>query len=80
MQVVVHPQAAHGVVDGGVNPHGNLVGVLIGDALVHVEQVVVAIADGLLAQPPNGVGKVKIDPQPGVAYTTAFVAHSFCVP
>ena len=41
-QVVVHPQAAHRVVDGGVDAHRHLVRVLAGDPLVHVEQVAVA--------------------------------------
>ena len=74
-QVVVHPQAAHGVVDGGVDAHGHLVGILVGDALVHVEQVAVALANGLLAQALDGVGEVEIDAQAGFAHAAAFVAH-----
>ena len=38
LQVVVHPQPAHGVVAGRVDAHGHAVRVLGGDPLVHLEQ------------------------------------------
>jgi hypothetical protein len=44
-QVVVDPQPAHRVVRGGVDAHRGLVRVLPGDALVHLEQVAVAVGD-----------------------------------
>ena len=50
-QVVVNPEPAHRVVDGRVDPHGDLVRVLTGDALVHLEEVVVALLDDVLAEP-----------------------------
>ena len=46
-QVVVDPEPAHRVVDGGVDAHRDLVGVLVGDLLVHVEQVAVLLLDRL---------------------------------
>jgi len=49
LQVVVHPQATHRVVHGGVDAHGDLVGVVPGDALVHLEQVAVAGRGRLMA-------------------------------
>ena len=49
-QVVVDPQAAHRVVDGGVDAHGDVVRVLAGDALVHLEEVAVALLDDVLAR------------------------------
>ncbi len=73
-QVVVHPQAAHGVVDGGVDAHGHLVGVFAGDALVHVEQVAVALLDDVLAQALDGVAEIQVDGQAGFAHAAAFVA------
>src|SRR6185437_11324514 len=49
--------------------------ILIRDALVHLEQVAVALADGLFAQARDGIRKIEIDaeavrahPQPRVAY------------
>ena len=42
-QVVVHPEAAHRVVDGRIDAHRHLVRILAGDALVHFEQVAVAL-------------------------------------
>ena len=62
-QVVVHPEAAHGVVDGGVDPHRRLVRVFAGDAVVHVEEVAVALTDRGLAQAPGRVREVQIDSQ-----------------
>ena len=66
-QVVVDPEAAHGVVDGRVDAHRDLVGVLVGDALVHVEEVAVALADRRLAEAADGVGEVEVDAEAGLA-------------
>ena len=59
-EVVVHPQPAHRVVDGGVDAHRDLVRVLVRDALVHVEEVAVLLGDHGLAQPLDGVGEVEV--------------------
>ena len=61
LQVVVHPQATHRIVHGGVDAHGDLVGVVPGDALVHLEQVAVSGGDGVLAQATDGLGEVQVD-------------------
>ena len=47
LQLIVHPEAAHGVVaDGGVLAHGDFVGVTSSVMLlVHVEEVAVALAE-----------------------------------
>ena len=45
-EVVVHPEPAHGVVDGGVDSHRRPIGILVGDSLVHLEQVAVAVPNG----------------------------------
>ena len=63
-QVVIHPQAAHRVVDGRIDAHRHLVRILVGDALVHVEQVAVALAMTLRAQPFDRVRKIEINAQP----------------
>ena len=44
-QVVVDPEPAHRVVHGGVDPHRDLVRVLVGDPLVHLEEVAVLLLD-----------------------------------
>ena len=49
-QVVVDPQPAHRVVDGGIDAHRHDVRVLVGDALVHLEEVAVALLDHVLAR------------------------------
>ena len=43
-QVVVDPQAAHGVVDRRIDAHRDLVGIFVGDALIHLEEIAVAFA------------------------------------
>jgi hypothetical protein len=60
-QVVVDPEAAHRVVGRGVDAHRHRVGVLAGDALVHVEQVAVALSHGVLAVAADGIGEIEVD-------------------
>ncbi len=78
-QVVIHPQAAHGVVDGRVDAHRHLVRVLAGDALVHLEQVSVALLDDMLAEPLDGVAEIEVNRQSAFAHAPALVAHHFGV-
>ena len=59
-QVVVDPQPAHRVVDRGVDAHRHLVRVLAGDALVHLEQVAVALLDDVLAEPLDRLREVEV--------------------
>ena len=79
LEVVVNPQATHGVVDGRVNAHRHLVGVVARDALVHVEEVAVLRGDGRLAHTGDGLGEVEVDAAGDAvnlrADATALVAH-----
>ncbi len=61
LEVVVDPQPAHRVVHGRVDPHRHLVRILVGDPLVHVEEVAVPGLDGLAAHALDGVGEVEVD-------------------
>ena len=74
LEVVVHPQAAHGVVHGRVDPHRHLVRVLRGDPLVHLEEVAVLLRDRPAAQPGDGVGEVEVDALAAGADAAALVA------
>ena len=60
-EIVVHPEAAHRVVDRRIDAHGHPVGILSGDLLVHLEEVPVALADDVLSEPPDGCGEVEVD-------------------
>ena len=60
LEVVVDPQPAHRVVDGGVDAHGDGERVLTGDALVHLEEVVVALVDDLRADARDRLGEVEV--------------------
>ncbi len=75
LQVIVHPQAAHGVVDGRIDPHRDLVRILVGDALVHLEQVVVTITDRVLAQTLDRGRKVEVHAEAGFAHAAALIAN-----
>ena len=75
-QLVVDPQPAHRVVAGRVDAHRRLVRVLVGDALVHLEQVAVALLDDVLAETVDRLGEVEVhavlqraDAAPGVDCT-----------
>src|SRR5690606_668305 len=76
-QVVVHPQTAHGVVGCGVNAHGGLEGILVGDLLIHGKQVAVALPDDVAAEALNGLGEVQVHRVAGGANPVALVAHGF---
>ncbi len=64
-QVVVHPEPAHRVVDGGVDAHRHLVRVLVGDLLVHLEEVAVLLLDRVRADALDRVLEVEVDRQAG---------------
>src|SRR5699024_6321808 len=74
LQVVVHPQSAHGVVHRGVDAHGHFPGVLPGDLLIHLEQVAVLARHCIRAQALDGFGEVQVNPAPAGAHTASFVA------
>ena len=75
-QVVVHPEAAHRVVHRRVDPHRHLVGILVGDALVHLEEIAVLLLDLLPAEPADRLRKVEVDAEPRLAHAAALVADA----
>ena len=75
-QVIVHPQAAHGVVHGRENPHRHLVGALRGDLVVDVEEVAVTLPHAVFAQAGDRVGKIQINSEPARAHTAALVTDA----
>ena len=78
-EVVVDPQAAHRVVGGGVDAHRRVVRVLAGDALVHLEQVAVALPNGLLAVACDRRSEVEVDAVLERADAAALVDHGLGV-
>lgn len=74
LEVVVDPQAAHRVVHGGVDPHGDLVRVLRGDPLVHLEEVAVLLGDLVPAHAADGVREVEVDALAAGAHAATLVA------
>ncbi len=60
LELIVHPDAAHGVVGSGEDHHRGLIGVVVRDHLVHIEEVAVAVAHDILAQALDGIFEVEI--------------------
>ena len=60
-ELVVDPEAAHRVMRCRVDAHRHVVRVLVGDALVHLDQVPVPLADRVLTEAGDRVGEVEID-------------------
>jgi hypothetical protein len=75
-QVVVDPEAAHRVVHGRVDAHRDLVGVLVGDALVHLEEVAVHLAQRGNAEACSGVGEIEVDASASRTHAATLVAHA----
>ena len=79
-QVVVDPQTAHGVVRGWENPHGNLVGILVGNALIHVEQIAVLGSHRITSHPRRRVAEIQVDTQSGFANAAPLITDLFGTP
>ena len=73
LEVVVHPESAHRVVDGRVDAHRNLVGIFSGNPLVHLEQVAVSRFDDLDTQALDGLLEIEIDGEARFADTVALI-------
>src|SRR2546423_1699901 len=65
--------------DGRVDAHGHAIRILVCYPLVHVEEVAVALFDGMAAETLNRIREVQIHTQPGLTCSTAFVTHVFRV-
>jgi hypothetical protein len=61
----------------GIDPHRHAIGVFVGDPLVHLEQVAVAVRDAAGAQPLNRVAKIQIDAQTCWSDPSPFIADLF---
>ena len=77
LEFVVDPDTAHGVVAGGEYHHRGLIGVVIGNHLVHVEEVAVAVAHNIGAETLYGIFEVEIY-RISCTYAEAGIAAFFC--
>jgi hypothetical protein len=62
-------------VRGREDAHRDLVGVFVGDALVHLDQVAVLLLDLRGPEPLDRVGEIEVDPEAAGADAAALVAH-----
>src|ERR1700682_6162730 len=61
--------------DSGINPHRHFVRILVSDALVHLEEVAVALLDNAIAQTLDRVGKIQIDAESSLTHTSTLVTN-----
>src|SRR5271166_3040197 len=61
--------------NGRIDAHRHLVRVLVGDALVHVEDVALALANRVLAEAGDGVRKIQVHPKPAWTDPAPLIAH-----
>ena len=85
LQLIIYPDATHSVVDSGINHHGvvvfhavdlvgQLTGVDVGDFLIHVEEVAIALAHHVDAQAVDGLAEVEEHGLAGIVHAIALVA------
>ena len=74
-QVVIDPETAHRVMDGGINSHRHFVGIFAGDLFIDFEQISVAFANRIFAQTFNCIGKIEIDAASARPNAATFVAN-----
>ena len=73
-QVIVHPEATHGIMDCRIDHHWQLVRILTCDFLIHLEEVAVAGADGGFAKAFGGVAEIQIDTETSRSDAATFIA------
>ena len=74
LQLVIHPDTTHCVVDSGENHHRVLVRVLIDNLLVHLEEVAVLLGYYILTQALDGLREIEEHRQARVVDAIALVA------
>jgi hypothetical protein len=79
-EIVIDPEASHGVVEGRVDTHRNLIRVLARDPLIHVEEIAIPLTDNVAAEAIDGVAEVEVDAEPGLSDTESRVTGLFRSP
>ena len=74
LQLVVNPDTTHGVVDSREDHHRSLVGVLVGDLLVHVEEVTITGTYYILTEALDSVLEVEEYSETSIVNTEAGIA------
>src|SRR5439155_19391407 len=73
-QVVIHPEAAHGVMNSGIDAHRDTISILAGNFLIHVEEILIPLAHNRFAEPLNGGGEVEINTKAAWANAAPLIA------
>ena len=89
LQLVVNPDTTHSIVDSRINHHwviilnsidfiSHLARINVGDFLIHIKQVAIALTNHVNTQTTNSLREVKEHSQAGIVDTIALVATLFC--
>src|SRR5205814_4131858 len=73
-QVVIHPKAAHGVMNRRIDAHRDTISIFAGNFLIHIEEILVALAYNRFAEPLNSVGEIEINAEAAWADAVALIA------
>ena len=77
LQLIVHPDTTHSIVDSREDHHWLLVWVLVHDLLVHLEEVTIFSLYDILAKALDSVREIEEHSQTGIVDTIALVATLF---
>ena len=61
LKFVVNPDAAHGIVACREDHHRSMVGIIIRDHLIHVEEVAVTVADYIFTETVDCIFEIEVD-------------------
>ena len=73
-QLIINPQTTHRVVQCRIDHHWCLIRIIVGNLLVHIEQVTIFLLNYLFTQAVDGVREIQEDSQTCVVHTVTSVA------
>ncbi len=59
MQFIIDPDSTHGVVDSRIDHHGYLVGIIVGNLLIHLEKVAIFFLNHIFTKALNGIFEIQ---------------------
>ncbi len=65
---------------GRVNTHGLVVGIFVGNLIIHIKQVTIVRSYRIFTQALDRIGKVEVYGYAGSTHPAAFIHPFFCIP
>src|SRR5258708_1203249 len=76
-ELIIDPQAAHGVMDRRVNAHRRFIGIFPRDLFIHLKEVAIAAFNSLKTKALDGVGKIQIHAKAMIANAATLITYLF---